>query len=283
MLPSETVQLRRNVDLEVSYTARQATDWATLPALVFLHGGMGNRCNWRSQYEFAQAKGWEALAYDLAGHGESSAYRRYSIGRHRRDLQRLLQHYGITSPLLCCHSYGVPIGIEWAQRHPTAGLILVAGGTHDLAPWWEIPLIKALAWGGRHLFRYSWLQRATKAMSSQQNHATIDRFLSESPVPTAADPYTALEIFWDYNFFTRRRPQKLDMPVLVISGGQDSMFSKEMGEALAVTFPNSEHLHLPEAGHLLIAEYPQVVNKAIANFIVSLQPHSLNELNEQIS
>ncbi len=269
-LSSKTVHLRRNVALEVSYSPRQVPTQAAPPALVFLHGGMGNRYNWRPQYEFAQAKGWEALTYDLAGHGESSAYNRYSIGRHRRDLQRLLKRYSITSPVLCCHSYGVPIGLEWAQRHPVAGLVLVAGGTHDLAPWWEIPLIKALAWGGRHLFHWPLLQQVTKAVSSQQDHDTIDRFLSESPVPTTAAPYEALEIFWDYNFFTRRRPQKLDIPVLVISGGQDSMFSKEMGEALAAVFPKGVHLHLPEAGHLLIAEYPEVVNGAIKTFIAGL-------------
>lgn len=81
----------------------------------------------------------------------------------------------------------------------------------------------------------------------------------------------ALGIFWDYNFFTRRRKHKgLDMPVLVISGGQDSMFSKEMEEDLAAVFPNAQHLPLPEAGHLMIAEYPDEVNGAIAHLITQL-------------
>lgn len=261
ILSGQTVYLRRRVALEVAHTAGKS------PALVFLHGGLGNRYNWRAQYEFAQLQGWEALSYDLAGHGGSSAYNRYSVGRHRRDLTRLLRQFKITSPVLCCHSYGVPIGLEWSQHHPVAGLVLVAGGTHDLAPWWEIPLMKALEWGGRHLYHWPWLQKVTKALSSQHDHSIIDRFLHESPVPTEPAPYTALKIFWDYNFFNRRRHQKLNMPVLVISGGQDSMFTKEMGDALASVFPRGEHLHLPEAGHLLIAEYPEIVNQAIAGFI----------------
>lgn len=265
-LPSQPVHLRREVTLEVSYTAGEP------PALVFLHGGLGNRYNWRAQYEFAQAQGWEALNYDLAGHGDSSAYNRYSIGRHRRDLERLLKRFDIASPVLCCHSYGVPIGLEWSQRHPVKGLVLVAGGTHDLAPWWEIPLMKGLEWGGRHLFHWDWLQRATKSLASRHEHSTIERFLAESPVPTEAAPYEALKIFWDYNFFTRRRLERRNIPVLVISGGQDSMFSKEMGEALVAVFPQGEHLHLPEAGHLMIAEYPEIVNNAIAAFIAKVQP-----------
>ena len=267
----QLVSLRRGVTLAVSHTpANPIAQHPSESALVFLHGGLGNRSNWRNQYEFAQSQGWEALNYDLAGHGESSRYKRYAIGRHQRDLTRLLRHFNITSPVLCCHSYGVPIGLEWAQRHQAAGLILVAGGTHDLAPWWEIPLMKALAWGGRHLFHWDWLQQQTKTLSSRFEHKTIERFLKESPVPTAAEPYEALEIFWGYNYFERRRFKRIKVPVLVMSGGQDSMFSEEMGEALAAVFSKGEHLHLPDAGHLMIAEYPEIVNEAIAAFMLHL-------------
>lgn len=267
----QLVCLRKGVTLAVSHVpANPIAHKPLAPALVFLHGGLGNRYNWRTQYEFAQSQGWEALNYDLAGHGESSHYSRYSIGRHQRDLTRLLRRFDITAPVLCCHSYGVPIGLEWAQRHQAAGLILVAGGTHDLAPWWEIPLMKSLEWGGRHLFHWDWLQQKTKMLSSRIDHKTIERFLDESPVPTEAEPYEALEIFWGYNYFERRRFKKIKVPVLVMSGGKDSMFSKEMGEALAAVFPKGEHLHLPDAGHLMIAEYPVVVNEAISTFIARL-------------
>lgn len=261
-LPKQTVRLRRNIQLAVSYNAGDP------PAIVFIHGGLGNRYNWRIQYEFACAQGWQALAYDLAGHGQSSAYRRYSIGRHQRDLVRLLRHFHIHKPILCCHSYGVPIGLEWARRHPVAGLVLVAGGTHDLAPWWEIPLMKVLAWGGRHLYRWQWVQRLTGRLSSRQSSPLIRRFFADCPVPTEAEPYEALEIFWGYDFFAQRRRRRFNCPVLVVSGGQDSMFSETMGANLAAVFPRGEHLHLPDAGHLVMAEYPEVINQAIADFRV---------------
>lgn len=267
-LSAQPICLRKGVTLAVSHAAAADTAEGSPPPLVFLHGGLGNRYNWRVQYEFALSQGWEALNYDLAGHGDSSAYNRYSIGRHQRDLTRLLKKFDIQAPVLCCHSYGVPIGLEWSQQHPVAGLVLVAGGTHDLAPWWEIPLMKGLEWGGRHLFHWQWLQRVTKTLSSRHDNPAIQQFLTESPVPTEAEPYEALGIFWDYNFFNRRKKcHQTDMPVLVISGGQDSMFSEEMGENLAAVFPNAQHLHLPEAGHLMIAEYPDEVNGAIAQFI----------------
>ena len=261
-LSGKSVNLRRRVNLQVTYHPGKT------PGLVFLHGGLGNRFNWRSQYEFFLSQEIEVLAYDLAGHGQSSPYKRYSLGRHRRDLTRLLGYYKVKKPILCCHSYGVPLGLEWARRNQVSGLVLIAGGTHNLAPWWEIPLIKFLAWGGRHLYRLPGVQSLTNRLSSDRQHPKIQRFFQESPVPTDTHPYEAVEIFWGYNFWQRHQSNfKKKIPVLVITGGKDPSFTQIMGEELSNSFLLGQHLHLPEAGHLLIAEYPQIVNKAIWDFI----------------
>lgn len=261
-LAGELISLRRRVKLQVSCHT------GTSPCMVFLHGGLGNRFNWRSQYEFFLQQGRAVLAYDLAGHGQSTPYPRYSLGRHQRDLTRLLRRYHLKLPILCCHSYGVPLGLEWARRHRVSGLVLVAGGTHDLAPWWEIPLMKFLAWGGRYLYHFPPIQYLTNRLSSNQQKEVLTRFFAESPVPTEPHPYEALEIFWGYDFWQRQRSHsKLKVPVLVISGGNDPMFTEAMGADLAARFDFGQHLHLPTAGHLLIAEYPEIVNNAIAKFI----------------
>ena len=261
-LAGELISLRRRVKLQVSYHPGAS------PAMVFLHGGLGNRFNWRSQYEFFLHQGQAVLAYDLAGHGQSTPYPRYSLGRHQRDLTRLLRRYHLKSPILCCHSYGVPLGLEWAIRHRVSGLVLVAGGTHDLAPWWEIPLMKFLAWGGRYLYHLPPIQYLTNRLSSNHQKEVLEQFFAESPVPTEADPYKALEIFWGYDFWQQQRyNRKLKVPILVISGGADPMFTEAMGDRLAAQFDQAQHLHLPTAGHLLIAEYPQIVSKAIADWM----------------
>ena len=260
-LVGQTVKLRRRVNLQVSYHAGET------PGIVFLHGGLGNRFNWRSQYEYFLKQGREVLAYDLAGHGQSSPYKRYSLGRHRRDLTRLLRRYEVKNPILCCHSYGVPLGLEWARRNHPQGLVLIAGGTHDLDPWWEIPLMKFLAWGGRHLYHLPGVQSLTNRLTSDRLNPKMKRFFRESPIPVESHPYEAVEIFWGYNFWQRHQNFNKKIPVLVISGGNDPSFTQQMGAELANSFPLGKHLHLPEAGHLLIAEYPDLVNKAIADFI----------------
>lgn len=265
-LAGQVIHLRQNVELKVCYTPGQA------PALVFLHGTLGNRFNWRSQYEFAQARGWEALAYDLAGHGQSSSHQHYSLGRHRRDLTRLLRYFNMQFLVLCCHSYGVPLGLEWARRHPVTALIAIGGGTHNLTPWWEVPLIKFLAGGGRQLYRFPGIQKLTNALSSSHRHPVIEQFFAESSLPIGLHPYQALEIFWGYNFLARG-PTYLDLniPVLVITGGKDPMFTPQMGAELASYFPRGQHLNLDNAGHLVMAEYPEVINQAFADLLQKLQ------------
>ncbi len=263
-LLGQEVPIRPGVNLQVCYAEGRS------PALVFLHGGLGNRFNWRSQYTFARDQGWETLVYDLAGHGQSSPYPHYSIGRHSRDLTRLLHLFRIHQPILCCHSYGVPLGLEWAQRHPTRGLILIAGGTHNLTPWWEFVLIKSLAWGGGHLYRSQSVQRMTNALLSPY-HERLGQFFAECPTPTAPHPYQTLEAFWGYNFFAHRKTNYYrDVPTLVISGGCDPVFTEAMGAELASHFQCHHHLHLPTAGHLVMAEFPNEVNRAIADWINTL-------------
>jgi pimeloyl-ACP methyl ester carboxylesterase len=261
-LAGSAIQLRQGVTLQVSHCPGNA------PTMVFLHGGLGNRYNWRPQFEFFRAQGQEVLTYDLAGHGQSLPYRRFSIGRHRRDLTRLLNLFKIQTPVLCCHSYGVPLGLEWAYRHPVTALVLVAGGTHDLDPWWELPLIKLMNWGGRHLYRFPSIQRLSSSLSSSHQHSTVEQFFSECPVPIERYPYEALEIFWGYNFLRRRKHDRyLEIPTLVITGGQDPVFTYSMGESLASHFRYADHLHLPNAGHVLMAEHPDAVSYAINSWL----------------
>lgn len=58
-LADQVVHLGWGVHLQVCHNPGQS------PGLVFLHGGMGNRFNWRAQYDFFHVRGREVLAYLL--------------------------------------------------------------------------------------------------------------------------------------------------------------------------------------------------------------------------
>lgn len=256
------VTVRAGLSLQVAHVP------APGPTLVFVHGALGNRFNWRCQFEAAVERGFGSLAYDLGGHGQSSAYPAYSVGRHARDLGRLLHLQGIRSPILCCHSYGVPIGLALAQHLPVTGLVLVAGGIHDLDPWWEAPMVRSMEAIGRHLFRSPMAQEAYRRIASRSSGPSLERFFRESPVPTERDPYRSVAPFWGFDLRRRSGPARWrEPPTLVITGGRDPMFDQAKGEALAALFERSHHHHLPEAGHLLMVEEAERLNGLIAQSI----------------
>lgn len=250
-----------NAKLQACYTP------GAQPAVVFVHGGLGTRFAWRSQWEFLRQRGQCAVAYDLAGHGDSSSYRRYSIGRYRRDLARLLDYFQINRPIVCCHSYGVPIGLEWAARQPTAALVLIGGGTHDLTPWWEIPLVKGLEWGGYWLYRIPSLRRWLYSLTSQHTSDTVQQFLHENPMPQTPHPFQAMAAFWGYD----GRHAYIRCPIWVITGEQDPVFPPSMGAKLVAHFSHygssCQHYTVPETGHLVMAEAPNAVNHLLADVL----------------
>lgn len=265
LLQGETIYLGEQVQLHVAYQKGRQ------PTVVLLHSGLGDRRNWRAQYDSFCADGQSVLVYDLAGHGQSSPSPSYSIARHCQDLWRLLDYFQITDPVLCCHSYGLPLGLEWASEYPVRGLVLIAGGTHNLAPWWEIPLMKALRWGGRYLFQLDAVQTLSQRMISPHAGKNMALFFAENPLPTQIHPYQALEIFWRYNYFDHHLVETItSIPTLVISGGCDPTFTYQMGEELAKIFIHGKHLHFPDAGHVVMAEHPTRVNQAIADFLGTL-------------
>ena len=98
-------------------------------------------------HAWALQQGWRALARDLGGHGRSTAYRLYLIGRHCRGLTRLLDPLAVPTPILCCPSYGVPFGLEWAARQTAARRVLNAVGSHALDPWCDSSLMTLKASG----------------------------------------------------------------------------------------------------------------------------------------
>jgi pimeloyl-ACP methyl ester carboxylesterase len=128
--------------------------------------------------------------------------------------------------------------------------------------------MKVMIWGGRYLYQLPIVQQLTRTLSSSHRQPVVDRFFAENPVPVDFHSYKALEIFWKYDFFSRAKTDHYrNIPTLTITGGRDVMFSYGMGEQLASHFNQGQHLHFPEAGHIVMAEYPKAVNEAIAQWI----------------
>lgn len=104
-----------------------------LPALVFLHEGLGSVSLWRDfPDQVAAHTGLGAVVYSRHGHGRSEALAAaHGVDYMHREalevLPALLAALGVTTPLLVGHSDGASIAIIHAGAgHQAAGLVLMA-------------------------------------------------------------------------------------------------------------------------------------------------------------
>jgi pimeloyl-ACP methyl ester carboxylesterase len=63
------------------------------------------------------------------------------------------------------------------------------------------------------------------------------------------------------------RAHEINLPALVICGEMDIMTPSKYANYLGANIANSKVVIVPKAGHLVLAEKPDVVNKAIEDFL----------------
>ncbi|MET8942280.1 alpha/beta hydrolase [Streptomyces sp. NPDC004542] len=90
-----------------------------------------------------------------------------------------------------------------------------------------------------------------------------ERMIESTPIDVVAEFYPA---FTDHD-----KAEALacftDMPVLVLAGVQDLVTPSEHSEAIADLLPEAELVLVPDAGHLVMLEHPEVVTDRLADLL----------------
>ncbi|MFE9311647.1 alpha/beta fold hydrolase [Streptomyces sp. NPDC006706] len=90
-----------------------------------------------------------------------------------------------------------------------------------------------------------------------------ERMIESTPIDVVAEFYPA---FTDHDK-TGALALFADMPVLVLAGVQDLVTPSEHSEAIADLLPDAELVLVPDAGHLVILEHPEVVTDRLADLL----------------
>jgi len=99
------------------------------PAIVFVHGTLGNLDEWRRQLAFFAPKR-RVITYSRRYHQPNAQVddgQTYSPGLHADDLAALIRALDLGPVDLVGHSYGGAVAIEMARRHPELVHALVLG------------------------------------------------------------------------------------------------------------------------------------------------------------
>ncbi len=235
------------------------------PAVIFLHGAGFDHSTWGLYTRWHAHNGFAVLAPDLPGHGLSGGKPLASVAEMADWVAALISAAGLKQARLVGHSLGALIALETAARHPgkVSGLRLIAAATampvsEALLAAAKVNSPDAIAmmtiWGFGH--------RAALGGSLAPGNWMIGHGVRVLEATKPGVLHTDLVASNAYDA-TASAPN-IKAPVTLVLAERDLMTPAKNGKALAAMIPNAKVVMLAGTGHMLLAEKPDEVLKAIA-------------------
>ncbi|MCC7122964.1 MAG: prolyl aminopeptidase [Gammaproteobacteria bacterium] len=256
--------------------------------VVFLHGGPGSGCK-PSHRQFFDPTRYRSVLVDQRGSGRSTPFAGCEHNTTRdlvADLERLRVHLGLEAWVVFAGSWGVALGLAYAQAYPSRvlGMILrgsflarqtdldwfLAAGAGRLLPRAWAAIDDALGHPAaiveevhRRVFgdddalalaaARAWSRWSGEVVSFSLDHAEVD------PEPSAGEligktriemHYAQHRYFLEPDELLARAPSLPRVPVMIIHGQRDITCTPDASLALHRAIPGSTLEILRTAGHL---------------------------------
>lgn len=238
------------------------------PALFLLHGMNGSSQTWRDLF-LALASSFRIIAWDAPSFGASDAFGD-SVEDYVRAALALIQALNVTEPIVVGHSMGGVVAAQLAATDDTRISGLVLSSTHlgfarakgeALLPRYTARIDRIREEGVDMAYGLDRARRSTPEGTSPE----VIGFLAE--VATGA----RIEGIRDGGRMSQEADNagvgaRVNVPVLILSGGADTVISPDMHAALVAAFPKAEQVVFPRAGHASYVEFPDLFNAQIKDF-----------------
>jgi pimeloyl-ACP methyl ester carboxylesterase len=240
------------------------------PAAVFVHGAGLDHTVWALQARYVAHHGYSVLAPDLPGHGRSGGKALETVEAIADWIAALLDAAGAKQAMLIGHSMGAAASLELAARRPQRvaklallgvaarmavhpELIAAAESDPDLAR----EMIVEWAHGARGRIGGN---RAAGLWIADTARRLIDRAGANRVLARdlkACGAWTGGEA----------AAARLACPVLLILGAQDRMTPPKAGKQLAGAIEGAEVDVLPDCGHMMMVEQPDMTLDLLRKFL----------------
>ena len=256
--------------------------------VVFSHGFCLNQDIWHFQRQWLRGR-YRLVFWDQRGHGrsETGPSEHYTVDQCGADLRAVIEATTPTGPLvLVGHSMGGMTIMALSGEHPElvhervlgAGLVATSSGGLGEVHWGMHESIGRIAHrvapvalGG--LTRAPRLVDRTRRIGSDLEQLMVKRYSYASDVPPelvrftaamiAATPIDVVSGFLP-GFDIHDKAEALaaldGIEALVLSGADDLLTPPDHSEAIVRRLPGAEHVVVPDAGHMVMLEHPDVVN-----------------------
>jgi 3-oxoadipate enol-lactonase len=246
--------------------------------VALLNGIMMTVASWAFQRKALEPR-YRLLLHDMRGQALSGKPDEdWDIERHAHDLRALLDHVGIERCHVVGTSYGGEVGLIFAAHFPerVRSLTVIASVAHveprlrlqtDLwaeaalrDPRWAFRTVAVDTFSGRYLAQNPGLLEAGEVR------------LAENPpdfLPAFARLVRAFQ-----KLDARPLLARIASPTLVVSAEHDSLKPCHYGREIADGIQGAELVVVPDAGHAVVLEKPDVVNTLLLGFLAK---HALRD------
>lgn len=245
------------------------------PCVVFLHGAGFDHSVWVMPSRYFARHGYAVAAPDFPAHGRSQGEPLASVQALASWLAALLDALGVAKAVVVGHSLGSLVGQAFARRYPDRCAALALLGTSAPMPVTE-PLLGASRDDDHAAIDMAntWSHSPQGRLGASDNPGIWMLGAEERLLERAAPGVYHADFTACNECDLDQLPGSVSCPVLVIAGGSDSMTPARSGQAVAEAL-SARYVRLPGCGHSMLAERPNQVLDALADFIreLSLPDH----------
>ncbi|MCH2409608.1 alpha/beta hydrolase [Myxococcota bacterium] len=249
------------------------------PLVVLLHGGGQTRHAWKGAGEALGEAGYQAIALDARGHGDSGWAPNGDYGQDAQvaDLVNVVAQLGNKRPVLVGASMGggTSLGAIGEDHIDATALILV-----DVAPQIEKD-------GARRIMEFmrqkpegfDTLEEVAEAISNYQPHRERPRKLDGLAKNLRLGDNNKFHWHWDPEFMSRPRDmekrserlaacaKKLTLPTLLVRGGLSDVLSEEGARKFLDLCPHAIYVNVTDAAHMVAGDRNDIFSKSVIDFL----------------
>ena len=239
------------------------------PTFILVHGWTNDRRIWAPVAHVLVERGHQVVLYDQRGHGSSRpGSDGLTIEAIGADMRAVLDHIDARNAVVAGHSMGGMAAQAFAIAHPDVvsarvrALALVSTGASDIGETGPRGKLAPRVLGGSQVNRFMshprlgpFLVRGTMGRRATLSNlrAMQDTFCETEPAARAGF-YKAMAAM-DLSEGVAR----VDVPVVVVSGTRDQLIAHSTSRRLADLINGARFEALPDAGHMLPLETPDVL------------------------
>ena len=243
------------------------------PTLVFVHGLSGSSSAW-VEYEKKFNGKYNILSLDLRGHGKSikfKNYRDYEIKKFAEDINELIVHLNLDKFTLISHSFGTLIALEFLAQHQN----LVVSSVF-LSPSFCPKKQKAANIIRPVIKFFAKLFDVFSASGKTGGHVDYSKYKNSgdwnirrmfADIRNTSWRISLYCLGQSYDFDRESFLSKINMPVLLMHGKNDTIFPAENSVVMSEKIKNSRLILLDDTDHIIVLNNFPEVSEAIENFV----------------